>query len=69
MILIPESGCPVVKSQDHLGNAGLPKGAAEGLAADMDRGVTIAARIKDLTGGTRDKPTRGANLEISIYRD
>ena len=49
----------------------LPADVARRLADDIrsgaiDRVGTIAVYISDLTGGTRDKPTRGVNIEITI---
>lgn len=41
---------------------------AEELAPDMDSDVPISVRISDLTGGTPEKPSRGVNLEIRIFK-
>ena len=42
-----------------------------GIAADMFRHIQnrrrIGAAITEVTGGTRKKPTRGVNIEITIY--
>ena len=34
------------------------------LAPHMDRGGRVKAYITDITGGTRDQPTRGVNIRI-----
>ena len=41
---------------------------AEQLAPDLDSGQTISSRISDLTGGTPEKPSRGVNLEITVFQ-
>ena len=41
---------------------------AEELAPDMDSDVPISVRISDLTGGTPEKPSRGVNLEIRVFK-
>jgi len=38
------------------------------LAPRLDAGAAAKAEIIALTGGTRDKPTRGVNIEITIAR-
>lgn len=50
----------LAESGEQLGYVGSDL-AAE-LAPRMDRGMEVVGWILDLTGGTRDKPTRGANV-------
>jgi|SRR5271157_1153914 len=40
--------------------------AARNLAEQMDAGATVTAEISELTGGSGDKPTRGANILIRV---
>ena len=49
MILIPESGCDVVKLHGHLGNAGIQLFAATLEAQDPRRKELIAHALDDLT--------------------
>lgn len=41
-------------------------GTDRGLAAEMDRGIRVECRVKDLTGG--GKKNRGVNLEIAFWK-
>ena len=40
---------------------------AEILAPYLDAGGGLEARITDITGGSEDKPTRGVNVEYTLY--
>lgn len=45
----------------------LPDRTAMDLAGAMDRfGVTAIARVEQITGGTRDKPTTGLNIMVFV---
>lgn len=39
---------------------------AQEIATHMDRGGRAAGVITAVTGGTRDKPTRGVNIELTV---
>ena len=55
----------VMVGKRHIGylNAEL----AREVCAESRKGARYSAVIKDITGGTRDKPTRGVNLEITKF--
>ncbi len=38
------------------------------MAVEMDGGKKFSAKISEITGGVRGKPTRGVNIEISIHQ-
>jgi hypothetical protein len=40
---------------------------AERMADEMDTGKRFSARIEDMTGGTRGKPSLGVNIVISVH--
>jgi hypothetical protein len=40
---------------------------AELLAPILDAGGVVETHITDITGGMEDKPTRGVNVEFTIY--
>ena len=40
---------------------------AELLAPILDEGGIVRAQITDITGGTEEKPTRGVNVEFTVY--
>ena len=40
---------------------------AELLAPILESGGVVRANISEITGGTADKPTRGVNVEFTIY--
>ena len=40
---------------------------ADLLAPILDEGGLVRAQITDITGGTEEKPTRGVNIEFTIY--
>ena len=63
----PESGWAIkVMTTDGYQLGYIPDDVAATLAADMDRGREVSAAITSLTGGTSDKPTRGANILVRI---
>lgn len=39
---------------------------ARKVAPRLDAGQPVYARVSEITGGSRDKPTRGVNLEIKF---
>ena len=55
----------VMVGNRHIGylNADL----ARNVCSSVKRGRRYLAVIKEITGGTKDKPTRGVNLEITAY--
>jgi hypothetical protein len=55
------------KSGEQIGY--LSREDAEWVARIMDAGDTVEARIKWLTGGTRDKPTYGVVIDINTTPD
>lgn len=44
----------------------LPKELASPIAALMDKGLELTARLKSVTGGYGDRPTFGALIEIEL---
>ncbi len=40
---------------------------ADLLAPILDEGGIVRAQITDITGGSEEKPTRGVNVEFTIY--
>lgn len=40
---------------------------ARELAPLIDAGGHVEARVTEITGGMEDKPTRGVNVEFSVY--
>jgi len=40
---------------------------AQELAPLIDLGGGVDARITNITGGTEDRPTRGVNVELTLY--
>ncbi len=67
MILIPESGCAVVKLQGHLGNAGLSlsKFFAETESDDESKGLHISqSELGQLMGRTRET----INRQLQVWR-
>ena len=40
---------------------------ADLLAPILDEGNIVRAQITDITGGSEEKPTRGVNVEFTIY--
>ncbi len=40
---------------------------ADLLAPILDDGSIVRAQITDITGGSEEKPTRGVNIEFTIY--
>ncbi len=65
MIIIPESGCAVVKSQSHLGNAGLDHDSPTGHSSACTSPVTPAFHLdydcrmdQAGTGSTRRRAIR-----------
>jgi hypothetical protein len=45
----------------------LPDHTAEELSEEMDAGVAAWAQVKELTGGTAEKPTLGMNLVVFVW--
>ena len=56
--------------QPHRGQIGyLNAGLAEGITCDLDQGWRVSARVKEITGGFRGKPTLGVNVEMHLEQD
>jgi hypothetical protein len=69
--LIPEPDNPhdkkavkVMRDKYHLGY--LSKTVSSGYHLRTNEGKFYTCKIKNITGGTKDKPTKGVNLEITI---
>ena len=55
--------------QYQIGYLSDESGAAQQVFDYAMAGGAAAAEIKDVTGGTRDKPTLGVNIEITLVGD
>ena len=53
------------KNGDQIG--WLSSAVAREISALLDQGCRVDAVISDLTGGTKDKPTRGCNINVTKY--
>ncbi len=64
----PHDANAVAVVDPHFGQLGyIPAGLAALLADQLDGGLTGFARIKEITGGTRDKRLRGCAVDVLLY--
>jgi len=45
----------------------IPSKTSNGLAQDMDNGLTVIIKVSEVTGGNDSKSNVGCNIHISVY--